>query len=245
MTTRGAIAIAGEKFKMIVAETMIRKMWRDILLHAMMTEIEAINNTEKNKKNRKPYNPKDTWVRHQKVSRNHPNTIAIAPDTIRANLLTTKEVRIRAAIFRTKLRRKRLSNPSISIILRRSRITRNRKVRIIIKKQRLRRVASMEIIKCREIMKKGFIPNLNLEPWDPLFLPHLPIRVNFKRIRQKNSNFSPEKTNTNDSRSSSSQNSRKERKKERRDSSQNAKSSKNQSSNLRSQNLHLLEDSTK
>ena len=26
MTTRGAIAIAGEKFKMIVAETMIRKM---------------------------------------------------------------------------------------------------------------------------------------------------------------------------------------------------------------------------
>lgn len=59
MTTRGAIAIAGEKFKMIVAETMTRKMRRDILLHAMMSETEATSNTAKNKKDRKPYNPKD------------------------------------------------------------------------------------------------------------------------------------------------------------------------------------------
>lgn len=98
------------------------------------------------------------------MSRNHPSTIAIAPDTMRANLLTTKEVRIKAATSRTKLRRRRTSNLSISIILRRNRTTRSRKVRIIIKKQRLRRAASMEIIKCREITRKDSIPNRNSEP---------------------------------------------------------------------------------
>jgi hypothetical protein len=64
-------------------------------------------------------------------------------------------------------------------------------------------------------MKIDFIQNLNLESWDlPFLLHHHQIAVNSKKIRQENLSFSPEKTNINDSKSSSSQNNRAERMKE-------------------------------
>jgi hypothetical protein len=142
MTTRGVIAIAGENLKRIIGETMIRKMWRDIILHAMMTEIEITNNTENNKNDRKHCNPRDMWVHHQKVFQNHPNTIETVTDTTRVNLHILKEMRIKVATFRTKLTRRRMSNQSLNTILRKRKITRSRKINVIIKKHRLTRVAS-------------------------------------------------------------------------------------------------------
>jgi len=128
----------------------------------MMTEIEVTSNTEKNKKDRKPSNPSDMQAHHQKVFQNHPNIIAIVTDSHRVNLLTPKEMRIKVATFRIKLIRKKISNLSLSIISRRRKIIRNRRIKIISKRHNLRRVVSMER-RCIEIIRIDFIPNPNLE----------------------------------------------------------------------------------
>lgn len=237
------MAIVGGSPRRIAGRMRIRKMWGDILLHAMRIEIEAISNTEKSKKERKRCNRRDMWAHHLKVHRDRPNITERVADTTTVNLVTLKGMRIKVSMWRTELRRSRTNSRGLSFRVGRSKMSRSRKLKLTPNRHRVVSIRR----ECRKTMRRDFRPNLNLAWWDRLSISHrlLPTTTeNSTKITQEKSSTSLEETSPNEKKNKQRQSNRKESNKKSKELSQNVRSSsKNRSLSLNIQSWHLSEGS--